>query len=169
MSKETAKDLVLLTVDARGVATATLNRPEVGNAYNEDLLAELIAGLQHLARDPTVRCLVLRGAGRHFQAGADINWLGRAANYGARAELRRVDGDDAGDAVAERVPQADDRAGARRVFRRRRRHGVLRRCGLRHAGRAVRPDRGARRVSRRRRSRPTWCMRWGCGIPGATR
>ncbi len=82
MSKAPAKGLVLLTVDARGVATATLNRPEVGNAYNEDLLAELIAGLQQLAPDPAVRCLVLRGAGRHFQAGADINWLGRAANYG---------------------------------------------------------------------------------------
>ena len=82
MSKQPAKDLVLLSVDARGVATATLNRPEVGNAYNEDLLAELIAGLQQLAPDPAVRCLVLRGAGRHFQAGADINWLARAANYG---------------------------------------------------------------------------------------
>lgn len=82
MSKETAKDLVLLNVDARGVATATLNRPEVGNAYNEDLLGALIAGLEALAPDPAVRCLVLRGAGRHFQAGADIHWLGRAAKYG---------------------------------------------------------------------------------------
>ncbi|HTW70326.1 MAG TPA: enoyl-CoA hydratase-related protein [Acetobacteraceae bacterium] len=81
MSSEPAQGLVLLNVDARGVATATLNRPEVGNAYNEDLLNELIAGLQALAPDPAVRCLVLRGAGRHFQAGADINWLGRAANY----------------------------------------------------------------------------------------
>jgi methylglutaconyl-CoA hydratase len=73
--------LVLLDVDARGVATATLNRPELGNAYDEDLLAELIDGLQRLAPDPAVRCLVLRGAGRHFQAGADINWLRRAAQY----------------------------------------------------------------------------------------
>ena len=82
MSEEPAKDLVLLNIDGRGVATATLNRPEVGNAYNEELLAALIDGLQALAPDPAVRCLVLRGAGRHFQAGADINWLGRAANYG---------------------------------------------------------------------------------------
>lgn len=74
--------LVLLDIDARGVATATLNRPEIGNAYNEDLLAELIDGLQKLAPDPAVRCLVLRGAGKHFQAGADINWLRRAADYG---------------------------------------------------------------------------------------
>ncbi|MGH7210779.1 MAG: enoyl-CoA hydratase-related protein, partial [Acetobacteraceae bacterium] len=74
--------LVLLDIDARGVATATLNRPEVGNAYNEDMLGELIAGLERLSPDPGVRCLVLRGAGRHFQAGADITWLGIAAQYG---------------------------------------------------------------------------------------
>lgn len=73
---------VLLSLDARGIATATLNKPELGNAYDEDLLAALIAGLQRLAPDPAVRALVLRGAGRHFQAGADINWLGRAADYG---------------------------------------------------------------------------------------
>ena len=73
--------LVLVDTDARGVATATLNRPELGNAYDEDLLAELTAGLQRLAPDPAVRCLVLRGAGRHFQAGADINWLKRATEY----------------------------------------------------------------------------------------
>ena len=81
MSQTSTGGLVLLDIDARGVATATLNRPEVGNAYNEDLLAEIIAGLQALAPDPAVRCLVLRGAGKHFQAGADINWLRRAANY----------------------------------------------------------------------------------------
>lgn len=72
---------VLLETDDRGVATATLNRPEVGNAYDEDLLDELIAGLTRLGADAAVRCLVLRGAGRHFQAGADINWLERATAY----------------------------------------------------------------------------------------
>ena len=73
--------LVLLDIDPRGVATATLNRPEVGNAYNEELLSELIAALERLAPEPTVRCLVLRGAGKHFQAGADVGWLGRATMY----------------------------------------------------------------------------------------
>ncbi len=73
--------LVLLETDPNGVATATLNRPEVGNAYNEELLHELIAGLAKLAPDPAIRCLILRGAGKHFQAGADINWLGRATSY----------------------------------------------------------------------------------------
>jgi methylglutaconyl-CoA hydratase len=73
--------LVLLEISDRGVATATLNRPEIGNAYNEDMLRQLIAGLERLAVDPAVRCLVIRGAGRHFQAGADIKWLGQVAHY----------------------------------------------------------------------------------------
>lgn len=72
---------VLLEIDARGVATATLNRPDRGNAYDEDMLAAFNEGLDGLAADAQVRALVLRGAGRHFQAGADINWLGRAAHY----------------------------------------------------------------------------------------
>jgi len=44
-------DLVLLDIDPRGVATATLNRPEVGNAYNAALLIALIDGLGGLASD----------------------------------------------------------------------------------------------------------------------
>ena len=74
-------DPVLLEIDARGVATATLNRPERGNAYDEDMLAAFNGGLDRLAGDAQVRALVLRGAGKHFQAGADIHWLGRAAQY----------------------------------------------------------------------------------------
>jgi methylglutaconyl-CoA hydratase len=72
---------ILLAIDARGVATVTLNRPEVGNAYNAAMLDALIQGLTELAKDPTVRCLVIKGAGKHFQAGADIRWLGEVAHY----------------------------------------------------------------------------------------
>ena len=72
---------VLLEVDARGVAHVTLNRPELGNAYDSDMLAALIDGLVRLEGDAAVRAVVLRGAGRHFQAGADINWLARTAEY----------------------------------------------------------------------------------------
>lgn len=74
-------DVVLLDVDDRGVATVTLNRPEVGNAYNAAMLDGLIGGLQRLAGDAGVRCLVVRGAGKHFQAGADIRWLNEVAHY----------------------------------------------------------------------------------------
>jgi methylglutaconyl-CoA hydratase len=72
---------VLLATDARGVATVTLNRPEVGNAYNAAMLDALIEGLTVLGSDCSVRCLVIRGAGKHFQAGADIRWLGEVAHY----------------------------------------------------------------------------------------
>ncbi|MCX7376433.1 MAG: enoyl-CoA hydratase-related protein [Alphaproteobacteria bacterium] len=72
---------VLLGIDARGVATATLNRPERGNAYDEEMLAALLGGLDSLAANPAIRALVLRGAGKHFQAGADVHWLNQATAY----------------------------------------------------------------------------------------
>ncbi len=61
------EDVVPLAIDARGVATVTLNRPEVGNAYNAALLDALIGGLRALADDASVRCLVIRGAGNIFR------------------------------------------------------------------------------------------------------
>jgi methylglutaconyl-CoA hydratase len=73
--------LVLLEVDARGVAQVTLNRPEIGNAYDGAMLAALIEGLIQLEADTAVRAVVIRGAGRHFQLGADIGWLTRVAAY----------------------------------------------------------------------------------------
>jgi methylglutaconyl-CoA hydratase len=75
----------LLDIDPRGVATLTLNRPHVGNAYDEALLRALIDGMQRLADDKAVRALVIRGAGRHFQAGADINWLNHLSHQGPDA------------------------------------------------------------------------------------
>jgi methylglutaconyl-CoA hydratase len=77
---------VLWNVDARGVATVTLNRPQVNNAYD----AALIQGL-HDAMDALgagVRVLVLRGAGRHFQAGADLKWIRGVAGQPAEENER---------------------------------------------------------------------------------
>lgn len=72
-------DEVLLEVDERGVASVTLNRPEVNNAYDEAMLRgvhdAVDAAEASLATDAPVRCVVLRGNGRHFQAGADLRWL----------------------------------------------------------------------------------------------
>ena len=81
------EDVVLLSIDERGVATATLNRPEVGNAYNAAMLDGLIGGLERFAADKSVRCLVIRGAGKHFQAGADIRWLNEVAHYPPQANF----------------------------------------------------------------------------------
>ncbi|WPZ34596.1 enoyl-CoA hydratase-related protein [Thalassobaculum sp. OXR-137] len=68
-------DVVLCSVDKRGVATVTLNRPERNNAYNSAVIDALIAGVESLAADPAVRVVVIRGNGKHFQAGADLSWL----------------------------------------------------------------------------------------------
>jgi methylglutaconyl-CoA hydratase len=66
---------VLVDTGARGVARVTLNRPQLNNAYDGDMLAALQAGVGRLGADPTVRAIVIRGAGKHFQAGADLGWL----------------------------------------------------------------------------------------------
>jgi methylglutaconyl-CoA hydratase len=68
-------DRVLTEVDGRGVATVWLNRPEVNNAYDDALIAQLIETVARLGREPGLRALVLRGKGRHFQAGADLTYL----------------------------------------------------------------------------------------------
>ncbi len=75
---------VLVSRDARGVATATLNRPERRNAFDDALIHELDRVLAELARDPAVRVVVLTGAGSAFSAGADINWMRRMAGYSKR-------------------------------------------------------------------------------------
>ncbi|MDF1792791.1 MAG: enoyl-CoA hydratase-related protein [Thalassobaculaceae bacterium] len=68
-------NVVLCSTDKRGVATVTLNRPERNNAYNGEVIEALIAGVEALAVDPAVRVVVIRGNGKHFQAGADLSWL----------------------------------------------------------------------------------------------
>src|SRR5262245_17919797 len=65
---------VIREVDDRGVATLTLNRPAVNNAYNADLIAGLLAALDALGAEASLRAVVIRGAGKHFQAGADLTW-----------------------------------------------------------------------------------------------
>ena len=70
---------VLFSVDARGVATVTLNRPEVNNAYDEGLIQGLLGAMDALGARADLRVVVLRGEGRHFQAGADLKWIAGVA------------------------------------------------------------------------------------------
>jgi len=70
-----AEEPVLCDVDARGVATVTLNRPHVGNAYNGALIDAVIDTFARLERDAALRCVVTKGAGKHFQLGADLTFL----------------------------------------------------------------------------------------------
>ncbi len=58
-----------------GVASLTLNRPELHNAFDADLIAALTDALIALGRDDAVRVVVLGGAGASFSAGADLNWM----------------------------------------------------------------------------------------------
>ena len=57
------------------VVTLTLDRPQVHNAFDDTLIAELTAALEALADDAGVRVLVLTGSGATFSAGADLNWM----------------------------------------------------------------------------------------------
>lgn len=60
---------------AHGVAVLWLNRPEVRNAFNEAMIAELTSAFGELDADPAVRAIVLGGRGKVFCAGADLNWM----------------------------------------------------------------------------------------------
>ena len=63
------------------VAVITLNRPDVRNAFDETLIVELTSALQEIDTEPSVRALVLAGAGKSFCAGADLNWMKRMAGF----------------------------------------------------------------------------------------
>lgn len=65
---------VLTTID-KGVATVTLNRPDVLNALNPDMARDLHHALVGVMEDENVRCAVLRGAGRGFMAGGDVGYF----------------------------------------------------------------------------------------------
>jgi methylglutaconyl-CoA hydratase len=88
-------------LDGRGVGTVTLNRPEVNNAYNGDLIRGVHEALDALGASPALRVVVLRGNGKHFQAGADLTWLAEVARQ-SPAENERVS-----QATAESVRRLD--------------------------------------------------------------
>jgi methylglutaconyl-CoA hydratase len=73
--------LQTLTVSRRaaGVAQVTMSRPAVFNAFDEAMIAELDTVFTQLAEDNSVRVIVLAGDGKHFSAGADLQWMVRAS------------------------------------------------------------------------------------------
>jgi methylglutaconyl-CoA hydratase len=90
---------ILTAVSEDGVASVTLNRAEVHNAFNDAIIADLTGTLRRLGDDDKVQAVVLRAEGKSFSAGADLGWMQRMANYGhaenladagALAELMRV-------------------------------------------------------------------------------
>ena len=63
------------------IATVTLNRPEVRNAFNDEVIVELASAFNELGERADVRCIVLAASGTAFCAGADLNWMKRMAGY----------------------------------------------------------------------------------------
>jgi methylglutaconyl-CoA hydratase len=63
------------------VARVFLNRPDVRNAFNNEVIAELHAAFTQLGADATLRAIVLGGHGKAFCAGADLNWMRAMAGY----------------------------------------------------------------------------------------
>lgn len=71
-----------LHIDATGpIARVTLNRPDVRNAFNEGLIAELTAAFTTIGQRPDLRAIVLAAEGKAFCAGADLNWMKAMAGY----------------------------------------------------------------------------------------
>ena len=78
-----------------GVATIWMNRPDVHNAFNARLIADLTAACEALDADESVRVVVLGGRGKSFSAGADLNWMkaaGEASVEENLADARRLAG-----------------------------------------------------------------------------
>ena len=71
---------VTFTNETAGVMAITLNRPQVLNAFNREMLIEISSYLDLAAQDPQCRMVVLRANGRHFCAGADLAWMEEAAS-----------------------------------------------------------------------------------------
>ncbi|HUN52097.1 MAG TPA: enoyl-CoA hydratase-related protein [Candidatus Sulfotelmatobacter sp.] len=72
---------VLLDVTAGGVATVTLNRPELHNSFSDDVIERLADIFDDLAKQDGVRVVIIEGRGASFCAGADLNWMRRAADF----------------------------------------------------------------------------------------
>ncbi|MGE4372650.1 MAG: enoyl-CoA hydratase/isomerase family protein [Xanthobacter sp.] len=71
----------LLMHRAGGVATVTLNRPEIRNAFDDVLISELTRAFHELGQDDSVRVIILAASGKAFCAGADLSWMRRMADY----------------------------------------------------------------------------------------
>jgi len=69
------------------VASVTLNRPAIRNAFNDEVIAELTQAFTELGARDDVRCIVLAAEGSAFCAGADLNWMRRMADYSREENL----------------------------------------------------------------------------------
>ncbi|WP_293265081.1 enoyl-CoA hydratase/isomerase family protein [Neptunomonas sp.] len=78
---------VLLNISSDGIAQLTLNRPEVHNAFDDNVIEQLITQLENVASNDDVRVLILRSNGKNFSAGADLAWMKRMAKNSHQENL----------------------------------------------------------------------------------
>ncbi|WLP94916.1 enoyl-CoA hydratase/isomerase family protein [Psychrobacter sp. M13] len=81
---------LLVTIENH-VATVTLNRPEIRNAFNDEMISELTSVFERLGQTDDVRVIVLAAAGKAFCAGADLNWMRAMADYDYEENLADAD------------------------------------------------------------------------------
>lgn len=79
--------MATLKIEPGVVTRVTLNRPEVRNAFNDEVISELTQAFAQLGQDPQVRAIVLAAEGPAFCAGADLNWMRRMADYSQAENL----------------------------------------------------------------------------------
>src|SRR4051812_14305006 len=75
-------------LDSRGILTVTLNRPEVRNAFNSDVMDDLAQAFGVEAQKQEVRAIVLKGEGPTFCAGGDLNWMKKAIDFSFDENLK---------------------------------------------------------------------------------
>jgi methylglutaconyl-CoA hydratase len=79
---------ILTEIDDRGIASLTLNRPDVHNAFDDVLIGGLTEALDSLADNDAVRVVKVVSRGKSFSAGADLNWMRRMAGYSREENLQ---------------------------------------------------------------------------------
>ncbi len=84
--------IILTEIDDRGVATVTLNRPDVHNAFNEHVITKLDETFKSLGKNEKVRVIIITGAGKSFSAGADLNWMKAAAEFSEAENIADANG-----------------------------------------------------------------------------
>lgn len=79
---------IRVVADADGIATVTLDRPEIHNAFDDVMIAELTHALRDLDADPRMRVVIIAANGKSFSAGANLNWMKRMAGYSEAQNLK---------------------------------------------------------------------------------
>ncbi|WP_269620968.1 enoyl-CoA hydratase/isomerase family protein [Zhongshania sp. BJYM1] len=83
-----SENIILYQLSNSGIATITLNRPEIHNAFDDTVIAALTTAFKQADEDPAVRAVVLASTGKSFCAGGDLNWMRRMATYTFEENLR---------------------------------------------------------------------------------